>query len=91
MWQQAVSIDLDNIYSSHDDRVDALGLGLDFLKQQLAVSEEDVNKEYKQKLFDHELENIIHSHSFVRHGVSKHTINQVGNFGNTLGGRRGRR
>ena len=91
MWQQAMSIDMDNIYSNNDDRIDALGIGLDFLKQQLAVSEQDVKKEYDEKLFQHELESIAHSHSFVKYGISKHTMNQSANYGNALGGRRGRR
>ena len=88
MWQQAMSIDMDNIYSNNDDRVDALGIGLDFLKQQLAVSEQDVKKDYDKRLFQHELDSIIHSNSFVRYGISKHTMNQSFNYGNALRKRR---
>ena len=90
IFQQMMSIDMDNIYSSHDDRADALAIGLDFLKQQLAVSEQDVKRDYDQKLLNHELDSIIHSHSFVKHGISKHTMNQSFNYGNALGGKRRR-
>lgn len=89
MFQQAMSIDLDNIYSAKDDRIDALAIGLAYLKTQLAISEDQVEKEYKEKLFDHELESIIHSPSFVKYGVSKWTDEHTSNFGNTLN--RGRR
>lgn len=89
MWQQAASIDLDDIYSSHDDRIDALATGLAFLKQELAISEEDVDRDYRQKVFDLEIESISNATSYIKYGRTKDDV-MGRKFGNALNNRRRR-
>lgn len=83
LWQQAAMISMEDIFCRHDDRIDALATGLAYLHGLLGISEQQANKEYKEKLFEHELESVIHSHSFVKYGRSKHD-DMGGNFGNAL-------
>jgi len=87
MFQQAAAIDLDNIYTKYDDRIDALAIGLSYLQSNLALSEKTAKKEFNEKLWEEELNSVVHSHNWVKFGQTKH--GQGNNFGNALGKNRG--
>ena len=82
LFQQMGTIECGHIYSKHDDRIDALSIGLDFLSNNLAISEKIEKADYEEALFNQELESIIHSPTWVKTGRTKY--DKGNSFGNAL-------